>query len=171
MYSAGEAEIYAKLLGENEAEIQVGKIDTRGQFRVALPETLPVAPIAPNDDCALEVTPGLKLVIVERLEVRRGDVFLGELSFASQPASSGAIGLGERQGQGKYGFLFHANQPGSLRQNCARDRDAQYASVDFQPGWNWVTARVATANDKPALYLSSGVRAGLMRWWFVAAKP
>jgi hypothetical protein len=171
LYVAGEATVHARLLGENEAEIQVGSIDARGGFTIALPETPPSTPVAPNGDCSFEVTPGLKVVIVERLEVRRDSDILGELSLSSRPVSSGSVGLGDRESIGQYGFLFHANRSGSIRQRCVMERETQFADVNFQPGWNWVTARVATKDDKPALYLSSGVTNGLMRWWFIAAKP
>jgi hypothetical protein len=170
-YTGDEAEVYAKLLGEDEAEIRVGTVDAQGEFRLNLPETLSVTPVAPNSDCGMTATPGLKLGILERLEVRRGEELLGELSLASQPISSGAVGLGERKDNGRYGFLFHANASGSIRQRCITAREAQFADVEFQPGWNWITARVTTQNDKPALFLSSGVKTGLMRWWFVATQP
>ena len=170
LYTAGDAEVYARLLGEDEGEVRVGAVDARGRFRLDLPETPVVAPIAPNNDCGTTATPGLKISIVERLEVRRGEELLGELSFASRAVSSGAIGLGEREDPGRYGFLFHANGRGSIRQTCVDAREAQFADVEFEPGWNWVTARVAQLGDRPALYLSSGVSTGLMRWWFVAAR-
>ncbi len=171
LYPGGAAEVYAMMVGKERGEMRVGAIAADGQFRLELPETLPVTPSAPGDACNLVVTPGLKIAAVAQLEVRRGEAVLGELSFASQPRSASAVGWGELGDEGRYGFLFHANQSSSLRQNCVTDQEEQISDVTFQPGWNWVTARAARRNEKPALYLTSGVKAGLMRWWFVAAEP
>jgi hypothetical protein len=169
LYPGGAAEVYAMMVGKERGEMRVGTIDADGQFHLELPEALPVTPTAPGDSCDLVATSGLEIAAIAQLEVRRGAIVLGELSFASQPRSASAVGWGETGDEGRYGFLFHANQSGSLRQNCVTDQEQQISDVDFQPGWNWVTARVARRNDKPVLYLSSGAKAGLMRWWFVAA--
>ncbi len=174
-YDLEQAELYVGLDGFNDLNtaIKVGEIQPNGQFSFELPESLPDEILTNpevREDCG-KVTIGLKIGVIASVLVKTQTGIAGELQHANR-ASAFADLSNLKTGQNtKLTAWFYANQAGKLVEDCLENNFRQIANVQFQKGWNVLTAYYLQKGENLTAIIRNGYTPGLQRWYFTKQAP
>jgi hypothetical protein len=174
-YKGEVAELYVGLDGFNDLEsaVKVGVIQSNGRFSFELPQEIPdefLTRPEVQDDCG-DVTAGLKLGAVTSVLVKTQSGIVGEMQHSNTSTAIDELGQLESGQSSKLTAWFYANRNGMIKENCEDESIKQISNVQFQKGWNVLTAYYSKKGDVLTIQIRNGFTEGLQRWYFVPQQP